>query len=113
MTARLAANLEVAALVRRAEQGGDFATVIRRGDPDRGAVLILVSSRGRHIACFERLFSLDGEDRWGSVGPGASADSQEVADFLAKRARFDTDFWAIELDTADPERFIAETLASP
>jgi hypothetical protein len=25
----------------------------------------------------------------------------------------DEDFWAIELDTADPERFVAETLASP
>ena len=36
-----------------------------------------------------------------------------VADFLAKRARFDTDFWAIELDIAAPERFIAETTALP
>ncbi|MFL6730111.1 MAG: DUF1491 family protein, partial [Sphingomicrobium sp.] len=40
-----------------------------------------------------------------------SADSQEVAAFLAKRLRFDPDLWAIELDIADPERFIAETTA--
>ena len=33
----------------------------------------------------------------------------EIADFLAKRARFDEDLWAIELDIAEPERFIAET----
>ena len=32
-----------------------------------------------------------------------------IADFLAKRARFDEDLWAIELDIAEPERFIAET----
>jgi hypothetical protein len=33
----------------------------------------------------------------------------EIADFLARRARFDEDLWAIELDIAEPERFIAET----
>lgn len=113
MTARLAASVEVSALVRRAEQAGDFATVIRRGDSDRGAVVLLISSRGVHIACLERLLDLVGGYGWVRAGPAESADSQEVADFLAKRARFDEDFWAIELDTADPERFIAETLSSP
>jgi hypothetical protein len=47
------------------------------------------------------------------VGPGESASSTEIADFLAKRTRFDDDLWAIELDIADPERFIAETTSSP
>jgi hypothetical protein len=32
-----------------------------------------------------------------------------MADFLARRARFDEDSWVLELDIADPERFIAET----
>ena len=95
--------------MRRAEAEGDFATVMRRGDPDRGTILLLVSSRGRHVACLERLLGA----RWEQVGPAEGADSQMVADFLAKRARFDTDFWAIELDIAAPERFIAETTAVP
>ena len=34
-----------------------------------------------------------------------------LEEFLARRARFDEDLWAIELDIADPERFIAETTA--
>jgi hypothetical protein len=51
----------------------------------------------------------DGSYRWQTVGPGDSASSGEIADFLARRARFDEDSWAIELDIADPERFIAET----
>jgi hypothetical protein len=33
----------------------------------------------------------------------------EISKFLASRARFDEDLWAIELDIADAERFIAET----
>jgi hypothetical protein len=82
---------------------------MRKGDPDRGSLLILVGSRGRHIACLERVLNLDGSYRWQATGPGDSASSAEIADFLARRARFDEDFWAIELDIAEPERFIAET----
>src|SRR6476660_8840910 len=88
---------------------GDFAAVMRRGDPDRGSLLILVGSRGRHVACLERMPTLEGEYRWKASGPNENAEPQEVAGFLAKRARFDDDLWAIELDIADPERFIAET----
>ena len=86
---------------------------MRKGDEERGSLLILVSSRGRHVACLERVLSSRGDYEWQAVGPGDSAGSAEIADFLAKRARFDEDLWAIELDIADPERFIAETTSSP
>jgi hypothetical protein len=82
---------------------------MKKGDPDRGSILILVSSRGRHVACLERVLNLDGSYQWQAVGPADSASSAEIADFLARRARFDEDMWAVELDIADPERFIAET----
>jgi len=109
---RLPAAVEASALVRRAEAGGDFAAIIKKGDPDRGALLLLVSSRGRHVACLERRLGQTGDYIWEAVGPTESAESPEVADFLAKRARFDADFWAIELDVADSERFIAETISA-
>jgi hypothetical protein len=106
---RLSSKLEATGIVRRAEANGDFATILRRGDAERGSLLLVVSSRGRHVACLERVLDLGGDYRWQRVGPGESADSEKVADFLAKRARFDEDLWAIELDIAEPERFIAET----
>jgi hypothetical protein len=109
---RLPAHLEAAGILRRAEAAGDFATVLRKGDPDRGSLLLVVSSRGRHVACIERVLSLEGGYLWQLAGPADSAGSVEIAEFLAKRARFDEDYWAIELDIADPERFIAETTAS-
>ena len=99
----------MAGILRRAAATGDFATIIKRGDPDRGSLLIIVASRGRQVACLERMLAGDGSYRWQTVGPGDSASSGEIADFLARRARFDEDSWAIELDIADPERFIAET----
>ena len=103
----------MAGILRRAATSGDFATVMKKGDPDRGSLLIVVGSRGRHVACLERVLSASGEYRWQAVGPGESASSVEVSDFLARRARFDEDMWAIELDIADPERFIAETTSAP
>jgi hypothetical protein len=110
---RLPAKLEVDSLLRRIAAEGGFATILRRGDPESGAMLLIVTSRGRHIACLERVLTLAGEYAWRTVGPTESTQSAEVAEFLAKRARFDADLWAIELDIADPERFIAETTASP
>jgi hypothetical protein len=82
---------------------------MRKGDADRGSLLLIVSSRGVHVAALERVLRSDGSYRWERVGPAESASSAEIADFLARRARFDEDSWAIELDIADPERFIAET----
>lgn len=85
---------------------------MKKGDPDRGSLLIFVGSRGRHVACLERVLTADGSYRWQAVGPGDSASSTDISEFLARRARFDEDLWAIELDIADPERFIAETTSS-
>jgi hypothetical protein len=83
--------------------------VLKKGDPERGSLLLIVSSRGRHVACLERVLSFENGYVWQAVGPAESASSAEISDFLAKRGRFDEDYWAIELDIADPERFIAET----
>ena len=85
---------------------------MRRGDEERGSILLFISERGVHRACLERVLSRDGSYRWGRVGPTESAGSTEITDFLARRARFDEDLWAIELDIADPERFIAETTSA-
>lgn len=106
---RLPPRLEVPALLRRAESQGGFATVLHKGDPEGGAVLLLVSCRGRHVASLQRILGRGGGYEWRATGPGDSADSAEVAAFLAKQRQFDPDLWVVELDIAEPERFVAET----
>jgi len=110
---RLPPRLEVPALLRRAESQGGFATVVHKGDAEGGAVLLLVSSRGRHVAGLERILGVNGFYQWRATGPADSADSAEVAAFLTQRRRFDPDLWVVELDIAEPERFIAETTGLP
>ena len=109
---RLPTHVEVASILRRAAVSGDFATVMRKGDSDRGALLLVVTCRGRHMGILERTLTIDGIYRWTTTGPAESASSQELEEFLEKRARFDEDSWIIELDIADPERFIAETTST-
>ena len=106
---RLTAAIEASSLIRRAEAAGGFGAVLKKGDADRGSLLLVITSRGEHFACLERVSALDGKAAWHAVGPPQGASSPEIGEFLAKRARFDPDSWLIELDVALAERFIAET----
>jgi hypothetical protein len=107
---RLPTHIEVGAILRRAAAGGDFATVLRKGDAERGSLMLVIGSRGRHVACLERILDFHGDYQWRTTGPPESAEPAEVSSFLQKRARFDEDSWVIELDVAHPERFTAETV---
>lgn len=109
MAERLPAHLEAASLIRRVEVAGGFGAVLKRGDPDRGSLILLIAGRGQHWACFERALTPDGNYGWQRVGPATGADGAALADWSQKRVRFDEDLWLIELDIADPERFIVET----
>jgi len=106
--ARLAAHIEVRGLLRRAEAEGGFGTVLSKGDPERGTLLLVVTERGDHRAILERRLQADWSYRWSSVGPEAG-DSQAVTQHLARARDRDPDCWIVELDIPSSERFIAET----
>lgn len=105
---RLSAHLEASSLLRRAEAVGGFGTILRKGDADRGSLLLLVTSRGTHVACMERALGASGY-AWQTVGPGEGSEPHALSEWTERRVRFDEDLWLIELDIPDPQRFIAET----
>ena len=109
MIERLPAHLEASSLIRRAEAEGGFGAVVKRGDPDRGSLVLLLSCRGEHRICLERALTGDGSYCWQRVGPTAGSDAAALNGWVQSRVRFDEDLWLIDLDIADPERFIVET----
>ena len=109
---RLPAHVEAAAIMRRAEASGGFAMVLRKGDPDRGALTLLLSERGEFRGILERELGPDFTYRWTFKKPDERPGSDSLVDLIARRERFDADSWLIELDIAEPERFIAETIHS-
>ena len=113
MTGRLPARLEATALMRLVQSTGGFATIIKRGDADSGALILLIAERGEPKALIERRMGSDFDYRWTVVATADDANPEKFRESTDKATHFDPDCWLIELDVADAERFVAETIASP
>jgi len=105
--ARLASGFEVGALRRLTEALGGSATVVRKGDEDRGQILLCLSRRGVYQTFLERTLQPSGTYDWSRVGP-VPEEAEKTDSFAQRRVKFDSDSWLIDLDIPDPERFIAE-----
>lgn len=101
---RLTSDIQVSALKRLAEAGGDFATVLRKGDLISGAILMIFQIRGRNPVLFERFPSIEGEATWEPVTAQIDENDAEVVGYWQKRAARDPDLWVVELDVASTER---------
>ena len=107
--ARLKTEIRVSAHLRRAQIAGAFATVVRRGDPDAGAVAVkLWLGRGR-ARLFIQCRDLDGAFVWRELFEDeASAQDIEakIDAWLAKEAKIDPDLWVVEIDDKDGRAFL-------
>jgi hypothetical protein len=109
LTVRLPAKLEVSALLRLVGAAGGFATVLAKGEPDAGAILVVIVENGTNARAYERMPQADGSRVWHL---GRRDDSQEprlMSDYLERRKLQDPDLWIVELDIPQGERFIGLT----
>jgi hypothetical protein len=105
---RLPARIEASALIRSVEAAGGFAAVVKKGDLDAGAMLILTIEGGGKARLWEKLPSLDGPRRFHVTREQDPENADEFSEYVARRVDRDPDCWVVELDIANPERFIAE-----
>lgn len=110
MPDRLTSAMLVGALRRRAEAAGGFATILAKGDPNSGTIMLHCTHNGTNIGLFERISDFSGGYRLETCGPDSSADAKEISEYVERRRRSDPDLWLVELDIADGERFAAETI---
>jgi len=105
----LSTDVWVGALIRRAEQGGAFALVMKKGDPRAGAVLVKVLDRG---AGATRLYAEavrgDGERVW--MQPHPAADEAALDAYAERARRIDPDLWVVEIDDREGRHFLTETV---
>lgn len=109
---RLASRILVGALLRLTEQQGGFGAVLAKGDPESGAVTLVLLEKGVNPSILERVLQANGRYQWQSVGGEALANPEELKRFLQRRRDFDPDSWILELDIPSRERFAAEMTAS-
>lgn len=103
----LSTDVWVAALIRRAELGGAFAVVARKGDARAGAVLVKVLNRGDGTA---RLYAEatrgDGERIW--MQPAAADSEPDLDRYIARALKIDPDLWVVEIEDKQGRHFLVE-----
>jgi hypothetical protein len=111
VSARLPAGLEVSAILRLAESQGGYPMVLAKGEPDGGTILLVTTCRGEASTLYERMPALDGSRSFVATKREDPENRQDFSEYLARRRRQDPDIWLIEVDIADPERFVAQIAA--
>ncbi len=107
---RLSTDIWVGALIRRAEQAGAFATVLRKGDPRGGAVLVKALDRRAGAArLYAEAVQGDGEHVW--MQPVASTEEAELDAYAERARRFDPDVWVVEIDDTQGRHFLTEAVS--
>ena len=109
--AELKTSIWAAALVRRAEVGGAFAGITRKGDLDAGAVLVKVATLDRKARLYAPARNGAGERVWLDLSNGNLGDDEAAVDAYArKRAEADPDLWVIEIEDRQGRTFLTEPI---
>jgi hypothetical protein len=99
---RIATELWVEAQLRRFSAAGTGAYLVRRGDADRGTVLVcLVDREGTRILVQVR--DLDGRLSWMGVKDGAVMQGPDADAYVERAVNRDSDLWVIEVETRNGE----------
>jgi hypothetical protein len=112
---RLKSELWVKAYLRRTADLGVPGVVVRRGDPDAGAIYIKVARLDGTADLYgpapAGLVEDDGERRWSRV-PGL-ADEAAVDIHLERERKMDTDLWIVEIEDRAGRAFLEGWLHQP
>ncbi len=105
----LSSDIWVGALIRRAELGGAFAAVARKGDPRAGAVLVkAVNRRSGTATLYSEATRGDGERVW--MQPVKSDSEPDLDAYIARAVRIDPDLWVVEIEDAEGRHFLVEAV---
>ena len=100
-------DLWVYALIRRAQLGGAFATIERKGDARGGSVLVKqVNRRAGVTRLYAEATRADGEAVW--MQPRDSHDEAELDAYIERAVRIDPDLWVVEIDDPEGRHFLVE-----
>ena len=109
MTPQLKAGFWTSALIRRAESGGAFAAVVKRGDKDAGACLVKVRHLDGNAALYRPIRNMKGERVWLPKGPETEA---EIDIYINSRVDDDPDLWVVEIEDRKGRHFLTEPIES-
>lgn len=105
MPREIPSSLWVSALLRRANGAGAFATIVHRGDEDRGDVLVKVTRARGEARLYAPAFNPEGPSEFERLAP---EDEAGVDELIGKRLKADRDLWVIEIEDREGRHFLTE-----
>lgn len=105
---RLRTHIQATALLRRAQGQGAYATVLRRGDPDAGALHVTVRTLDGSARLYSPIRDMEGNPAWLATPP---APEREVDERTARLADRDPDIWIVEIEDRRGRHFLVEPIA--
>ena len=104
---RITSELFVAQLLRRVFADGGFAAVSRKGAAEAGAIFVLARERSGAVTLFGPAPQSLREDAGGREFLKEPASDEAVMELrFVREARFDPDFWVVEIETDAPEGYL-------
>jgi len=103
----LKAGFWTSALIRRAEIGGAFAAVVKRGDADAGACLVKVRRPDGTATLYRPIRNMAGERVWLPKGP---SEERNIDDYMNARIDDDPDIWIVEIEDREGRHFLTEPI---
>lgn len=103
----LSTDIWVGALIRRAEIGGAFAVVVRKGDARAGSVLVKVLNRSDRTArLYAEATRMDGDRVW--MQPRPSDQEPDLDAYIERAVKIDPDLWVVEIEDKAGRHFLTE-----
>ena len=105
---RVKTGIRVSAQLRRAQSAGTFATIVRRGDADAGAVAVKLYQGPGAVKLFIQSRDLDGKPVWREpFEDEESGDIEAKIDrWLEKETSIDPDLWIVEIEDREGRTFL-------
>ena len=101
--ARITSSLFVSALVRRVQGAGGFAAILRKGADEAGAIHIVMRDRTGSVALYQpapqHLMTGNESGERAFLLQETIGDEVALSAFAASEAKFDPDYWMVELET--------------
>lgn len=105
--ARVTSSLFVSAIIRRVQSAGGFATIIRKGADEAGAIHFVLRDRRGQVALYQpapqSMTETDTDFQRRFTLSRTIVDEEGLSRFQDSEARFDTDFWLVELESGSIE----------
>jgi len=105
MPREIPAHIWVSALLRRATGAGAFATIVHRGDEQRGDVLVKVTHARGEARLYAPAFNPEGPTEFEKLAP---EDEAGVDALVGKRLKADRDLWVIEIEDREGRHFLTD-----